>query len=152
MFTEKQISIFQSHVDKSNLVGCWNWTASVDRYGYGKVKIAGVVYISHRIAFEISFGDFDKSMHVLHSCDNPKCCNPAHLHLGTHSQNMKEMNSRGRNSYGKGITRKRNKINKQVANQIRIDFKTGVSKHFLAKKYSLSCIHIRSIINMQCWK
>lgn len=95
MFTSEQTERFWNHVDQQPN-RCWEWTGCLDRYGYGKVKIGGVVFISHRIAYEISKGEFDKSMHILHSCDNPKCCNPEHLHLGTHVQNMREMAERGR--------------------------------------------------------
>jgi hypothetical protein len=33
---------------------------------------------------------------VLHLCDNPPCCNPAHLHLGDQKINADERHARGR--------------------------------------------------------
>lgn len=41
-------------------------------------------------------GDDRKGLSLLHSCDNRKCCNVDHLSLGTHSQNMLDMITKGR--------------------------------------------------------
>ena len=77
---------------------CWPWTASVfkNRGCYGKFQ-AGTnretrkaVY-AHRWAYEWSKGPIPPGMCVLHSCDNPPCCNPAHLSLGTRADNLADM-------------------------------------------------------------
>lgn len=78
--------------------GCWEWQGARDRKGYGKTKIGGrrgIVYVAHRYAWLLEYGDPGKSC-VLHDCDNPSCCNPAHLHLGTRQDNNREMRERGR--------------------------------------------------------
>lgn len=74
--------------------GCWLWTGARNEFGYGRVSIRSRVYKAHRVAWYLARGPVPDGIDVLHSCDNPPCCNPAHLHLGTHRQNMREMVAR----------------------------------------------------------
>ena len=64
--------------------------------GVKAFAIAGRPLRAHRMAYEVAKGDIPEGMHILHSCDNPKCCNPAHLRPGTHQENMDDMQARGR--------------------------------------------------------
>ncbi len=80
--------------------GCWSWSASKDKDGYGMFRgdVLGVMYArAHRFswAFHNQTAIPDGSI-VCHSCDNPQCCNPAHLRLGTHEDNQRERRSKGR--------------------------------------------------------
>jgi len=81
---------------------CWHWQGSLDRHGYGQFKT--VAHTSplraHRIAYEVSKGEIPIGLHVLHSCNNPSCCNPDHLRLGTHADNMADMKAAGHVWYG----------------------------------------------------
>lgn len=74
---------------------CWEWRGSLSK-GYGQIKVNGRPLRAHRMAYEVAKGDIPEGMHILHSCDNPKCCNPAHLRPGTHQENMDDMQARGR--------------------------------------------------------
>jgi hypothetical protein len=74
---------------------CWEWTGSLAK-GYGQMKVDGEVLRTHRIAYEIENGPLEDGEHVLHSCDNPLCANPAHLRAGTHDENMDDKRIRGR--------------------------------------------------------
>lgn len=79
--------------------GCWIWTASSSKGGYGAMTIGGRngrAEKAHRISYQIYKGNFDKSLDVCHKCDNPSCVNPDHLFLGTHQDNMKDMQNKGR--------------------------------------------------------
>lgn len=86
--------------------GCWNWTLRADRAGYGRVKVTGFgragnfVDRAHRYAWAAFNGPVPDGMHVLHRCDNRRCCNPGHLFLGTHDDNMADMIAKGRGRYG----------------------------------------------------
>jgi hypothetical protein len=75
---------------------CWGWQRTRNDDGYGQLSVAGRMVYAHRLAFELSVGPVPKGLHILHSCDNPSCINPAHLSPGTRSQNMKECGERGR--------------------------------------------------------
>lgn len=85
---------FWSHVI-INDNGCWEWAASF-RGQYGKIKIKGKHYSSHRISFYLENGYLPEHMLVCHKCDNPKCVRPDHLFLGTHKDNSQDMVSKGR--------------------------------------------------------
>lgn len=89
---------FWEKVDKSS--DCWIWTgASSGPNGYGKFspKHGQPVY-AHRFSYTLAHGAIPDGMHILHSCDNRKCVNPAHLSAGSHSENMRDMRSKERNS------------------------------------------------------
>lgn len=148
MFTQKQITLFWSNVDIRASDECWNWKLSVDRYGYGKVKINHTAYISHRIAYQLIYGSIPENKHILHNCDNTRCCNPYHLRPGSRAQNMQDMISRGRQA----TTTRQRKLNQEKADSIRIEFQLGATKRGLAKKYGVCPRHIRDILRGGCWK
>jgi hypothetical protein len=80
--------------------GCLLWTGHRDPGGYGRMGVDHTTTRSaHRVAWEIAHGSIPEGMLVLHTCDNPRCCNPEHLKLGTHADNMRQKAERGR---GKG--------------------------------------------------
>lgn len=51
---------------------------------------------SHRVAWEAHFETVPIGLCVLHRCDNPPCCNPSHLFLGTKADNNRDMLLKGR--------------------------------------------------------
>lgn len=80
---------FWSKVSKSE--GCWLWTGARLPRGYGKIgRDCGGWDLAHRVSWELHFGAITDGLHVLHKCDNPPCVNPAHLFLGTRSDNMQD--------------------------------------------------------------
>lgn len=78
---------------------CWEWTASKTGKGYGRIRWRGKTRRAHRVAFELTYGDIDDEIFVLHKCDNPPCCNPNHLFLGTQTVNIRDRDSKGRANY-----------------------------------------------------
>ena len=86
-------------VDRSGgPLACWRWLGSTPRYG--RVKVARKSRQASRVAWEITNGPIPPGLHALHRCDNPPCCNPAHLFLGTHRDNMQDRNAKGRVASG----------------------------------------------------
>jgi hypothetical protein len=77
--------------------GCIVWTKQRDKAGYGRLTFNGkAAKLAHRVAYEITHGPFPSDLDVMHSCDNRPCVNPAHLSLGTHQDNMRDMVLKGR--------------------------------------------------------
>jgi hypothetical protein len=77
--------------------GCWEWTLSKSRGGYGKVSWYGKSMRAHRVAWMLENGkEIPPDKVVMHSCDNRLCINPAHLSIGTPKQNSEDMVSKGR--------------------------------------------------------
>lgn len=87
-----------AYIDKSG--SCWLWTMNTYNYGYGKLSIGkGKQVRAHRYIYEQSKGKIPEGMMVLHTCDNPRCCNPEHLFLGNQKDNMVDAKEKGRIGY-----------------------------------------------------
>lgn len=91
---------FWSKVRKGSPSECWEWTRSIGTGGYGKFGIDGVIEGAHRMAWTITNGPIPEGLFVCHSCDNRKCCNPAHLWLGTIQDNLRDMVQKRRHQAG----------------------------------------------------
>lgn len=77
--------------------GCWLWTGGVaGSRDYGGIWSKGKHWRAHRLSYEMYVGPIPDGMHVLHKCDCVKCVNPDHLFLGTHTDNMRDMENKGR--------------------------------------------------------
>jgi len=74
--------------------GCMEWNGYCERYGV--LAVDGKTVKAHRFAWETFYGPIPAGMMVLHKCDNPPCCNPDHLFLGTQKDNMRDAKAKGR--------------------------------------------------------
>lgn len=93
---------FWSKVDRKGEDECWNWSAAVRRKdeGYGAFWMNGRHRPSNQVAYELSAGPVPCGMVVCHSCDNPRCCNPAHLFIGTNLDNNDDKVAKHRHAHG----------------------------------------------------
>ncbi len=78
---------------------CWLWPGAKSD-GYGCMKFQGKVLRVHRAMYEVHNGTIPDGLKILHSCDNPPCCNPKHLSLGTQADNVKDMIAKKRHRNG----------------------------------------------------
>lgn len=79
-----------------DLTSCWVWQNSVDGAGYGHLRVEGKTTGAHRLAWVMFVDAIPEASLVLHHCDNPLCCNPAHLFLGDHLANAADKIAKGR--------------------------------------------------------
>ena len=75
---------------------CWPYDGYRSPTGYGMSTSCGRTLYAHRVAYESAHGPVPKGLRVLHACDNPPCCNPAHLFVGTQADNVHDMDRKGR--------------------------------------------------------
>lgn len=79
---------------------CWPWIAARSKKGYGQVTINYRTSAAHRVAYAVATGTDPGDLCVLHRCDNPPCCNPSHLFLGTRGDNNRDASAKRRNAHG----------------------------------------------------
>jgi hypothetical protein len=79
--------------------GCMEWQNNCYPNGYGRLTFLGKPQSVHRVIWKILKGGIPKGLRVLHKCDNRPCCNPEHLFLGTHQDNMDDKVKKGRHTY-----------------------------------------------------
>ena len=96
LVTAAQTQRFWSNVARGRPDDCWPWIGWLKGDGYGGFRIAGKAFRAHRIAYFLNRPFADQNMHVLHKCDNPRCCNCRHLFLGTQRDNVHDAMAKGR--------------------------------------------------------
>jgi len=152
---------FWSHVDTSGgQDSCWAWLQSVDRNGYGYTWWDGQTLRGHRVAWLLTFGDIPIGACVLHKCDNPSCCNPMHLWIGTRGDNVADKVAKRRQATGislnhpsrKGEMHPRTKLSERDVLEIRNLAGTGVPIAELANRKGLTYGNVYQIVKRQSWK
>ena len=155
---ESQVSAFWSKVDISKSKReCWNWTAAKKPKGYGNVRVNKKYLISHRVAFELCNGKIPDGYIVCHICDNPSCCNPGHLMLGTAKSNAADMLIKNRQKSkeyaAKGSVNGMSKLIEKDVLEIRERYeKEDVNQYQLAEDYGVSQPAIGSILRRKTWR
>lgn len=148
---EAFVTRFWSKVDIRSDEQCWLWTRARHRDGYGQTSFQGKWMAAHRLAYVLTHGEIPEGMHVLHSCDNRACCNPNHMRLGTHHENMRDMVERGRCARKLGVNYRDNpKLTISAVRSIRAA--VGVSKVQLAKWFGISPRQVRAVLNREAWR
>lgn len=130
--------------------GCLEFIGNRDKDGYGKMKFNGKDVRSHRVAYVLAHGTIPENMQVCHSCDNPPCCNPKHLFLGTNKDNNNDKVRKMR--HGIGEKNGRAKLTEEEVLEIREKYKT--KKYFhkdLAKDYNVSIAVIARVTRGDSW-
>ena len=85
---------FWNRINKTK--DCWNWTGGCQHNGYGSVYHDGRIKRTHRLSYELHYGNIPRGINVCHKCDNPSCVRPDHLFLGTQKDNVTDMINKGR--------------------------------------------------------
>lgn len=149
ILTEKDTARFIKNIEL-DANGCWNWVGkSKFEGGYGCIHLLGHRTGAHRAAWMLYRGAIPSGMCVCHSCDNPNCCNPEHLFLGTHADNMKDRNKKGRARGGssKGMENPMAKLSDDDIRLIKISYRTGTTQRSLAADFGVTQGHISGVIS-----
>lgn len=94
--TSIDTDFFMARCDVDETTGCWLWQRCVQINGYGQFRWKRRTRIAHRESFLALVGPIPPGKVVMHNCDRPACCNPAHLRLGTQADNLADMRAKGR--------------------------------------------------------
>ncbi len=149
--TEKQVNRFWSKIAiTANSNKCWNWQA-VKHRGYGSFSIGYTTVVSTRVSYYLHYKIDPIGKSVLHKCDNPSCCNPNHLFLGTPNDNSKDMVNKNRQAFGESV--KTSKLNENDIIDIRKIYADGkLTQEQIGDIYGVSKTTIRRIVIKTIWK
>jgi hypothetical protein len=141
---------------------CWLWIGGKVPLGYGYMALRRnlkTVYMRvHRFSWELHFGPIPEGLEVCHNCpggDNPACVNPAHLFLGAHRDNMKDMARKGRTNSRKisGENNHGAKLTEALVREARQLYAKGdLSFRKIARRFHVSYSAIKAAIKGQNWK
>lgn len=127
--------------------GCWIWTGATKhgKWPYGNIiGDDGAYRQAHRVSWELHKGAIADGLFCCHRCDQPLCVNPAHLFLGTASDNSIDMVRKGR---------VRAKLVTHEVREIRRRHAAGQRSHkLLAQEYGVSTALIHRILSRQIWR
>jgi len=146
---------FWKFVQKTNT--CWIWTGAKTNGGYGVLNDgSNHVVRAHRLSYEMHYSPIPNVLDVCHHCDNPSCVNPAHLFLGTPTENAADMVMKNRVSRTHNPQGEKHPMSKltetQVASIRAAYIPHVVSLNTLANKYHVSKRTILFIIQGKHWK
>ena len=128
----------------TNENGCWIWMAARTQGGYGALWLDGEVKYTHRVVGVLCLAlDENSGQYVLHNCDTPACCNPNHLRLGSHQENMADASAKGRLS---------KKLTPTEVIEIRRLRAEGHTQQDLADRFGVSRMTIRQIERRETWR
>ena len=129
--------------------GCWEWLGCKDVGGYGRVTLKKTNRLAHRCMYEHMNGEIPDGAHICHKCDNRSCINPEHLYLGTHQDNMKDRDAKGRGVVPRGEHHHKAKLTWARVREIR---STEEPANALAKKFGVCKSTIERVRRGRFWK
>jgi hypothetical protein len=164
---EKDVERFWAKVDRgADDGGCWIWTGGRFSGEYGRFKADRRDLKAHRVAYELARGSIPAGMFVCHRCDNPPCVNPAHLFIGTNTDNMADMRAKRRQAIGprnwarrnperlpRGADNERAKLDDAKVLEIRARYNRGeATQTQLAAEYGVRQTCISGIVRGRAWR
>lgn len=122
---------------------CWEWKGRRNKCGYGEIEIGTTPFGVHRIVAAIFLGPHPDWVEVvMHTCDNPPCCNPAHLVYATQADNLEDARRKGRVVYAFGLNNGNSKLTEDQVKQIK---ESSEKQSILAARYNVTQPYISQI-------
>lgn len=143
---------FWPRVNKRGPAECWEWQGGLFATGYGRFYARGKVRRAHRVMWQLVHGNLPPDgLDVCHTCDNRACVNPAHLFLGTRSDNMRDavQKHRARGLIPSGEAHPSARL---TADDVRAIRASDESRHVLAQRFGVTPVHIDQIRARIKWR
>jgi len=153
--------VLWSKVDVKGEDDCWEWKGFINHDGYGRTWINDKGYYAHRVIYDLVYPNTislsaptssKQTGFLLHNCDNPPCCNPKHLRVGTHDDNMADKAAKGRTPDFSGDKGPRCKLTMEQAREARELRKQGLTVQQLMDKFSISRASMKSLLRGDSYK
>lgn len=144
----RDIERFLSKIIKSDADDCWDWSTSV-RGGYGSFSIGSVNYVATRLMWRLVHGTDPLGQLVCHTCDNPRCCNPDHLYLGSYGDNNRDKQAKGRSNCPLGEKHHQAKL---TDGDVAYIFQSTANGVTLAKQFGITPANVSAIRRGQTWR
>lgn len=153
--TESLLKRFWEKVDKRGPDECWEWTGARHGLGYGVLRLERKRenIRANRLSWIIHNGEIPKGLYVCHLCDNPPCCNPAHLWTGTYADNIRDMVGKGRNGAARGERSAMSRLTDAQVVEMRAMHATGRhAQAQLADRFGVGKSTVQAIVSKRTWK
>ena len=152
----------------ANPFKCWEWAVGKFKTGYGAFRVKGKTCKAHRVAYYLihTFTESDKPF-ICHKCDNPACCNPSHLFLGTPKDNTQDKLSKNRGNLPvgddhwchkdpskvrRGEAHSQSVLTEKEVREIRARYAAGAVQRQMAAEFRISTGTMRDIVHGKIWK
>lgn len=146
VYTQRTVEQFWQMVRVGHEEECWSWLGGY-KNGYGRLWWRDRSRRAHQVAFELHHGrPLTPGLFVLHHCDNPPCCNPAHLYEGTQADNNRDRDARKR-------TRGHATLSAVQVHAIRDAYASGqqVTQNDLARQFGVTQSSISRVLSRDSW-
>jgi len=151
--SEKDKKRFFSYVKINGPDDCHEWQGYTTPKGYGLIGLGKKLFLTHRVVYFLEFNRQPDELCVCHRCDNPSCCNPFHLFLGTIGDNNADKMEKGRNVFKVGSSHASSKLTEGDISKIRDLYAvSGVTQQQIADQFGVTKFCISDIIMYKTWK
>jgi len=154
----KYVERLLSYIQVQGSDDCWKWKMGKDAAGYGAFRSAFKTVKAHRMVATLCLScvELTSEQHVMHTCDNPACCNPQHLKIATHTENMRDMFSKKRRESAKGVRQGHSKLTESQVLEIRKRHRAGSRRKGertsdLAKEFGITRHTVNAIARRESW-
>lgn len=148
----KRYTAFEQWLVRDERTGCLNFTGGKVGIGYGRLRVGRKLVLAHRHAYELAMGEIPDGMIVCHRCDNPSCCNPDHLFLGSQMDNMSDRSGKGRyGSQARGTDNGAAKLTDVDVAEIRRLVSSGAKQKDVAAQFGVTQPLISMIALRKNW-